>query len=247
MKKIFKTLSCLLLSVMMLCAMMPVTASADAAFSYDKNLVIYHSNYGYGNISIGGLTSTQTISKSSVKTSNKNVVSLQNLSRYTSTSKYQYWNGQKDSSSSNYSYNISLNTKATGKAKISWKIGSKTYSTNVTVLKYTNPLKSMVITGLKNGTSSNLAGLFKNTNSASGTLAKTTKNATVKITAASGWKITNANYNSNDLYRNVSSWNGTSSVTLHPGTMTKNSYNSVYVTLRNTKTGGTVTCSYSFH
>ena len=100
------------------------------------------------------------------------------------TSGIQYKNG----------YTVELSFTRSGTSKISFKSGNKTYTSTVRVLPYTKPLSSLTISGIKNGTTTNLAGKFAKGHWVSVKQPKTQNNGQISIKAASGWKIISAYY-----------------------------------------------------
>lgn len=166
MKKTFKKLTCIILTAIMVCTTMAFTVSAASGPSYSKRQTVYmtskNSNSSYTSIYVGNLTSSQKISKSSVKSSKSSVLAPYSLYRNTYSYENQYFErGMKGYKGSDYSYSIELRAKKAGSANISFKIGSKKYTSKVTVKAYTNPISSLTVTGVKNRSSSNLAGKFK--------------------------------------------------------------------------------------
>ena len=251
MKKTFKKLTCIILTAIMVCTTMAFTVSAASGPSYSTSQTVYmtskNSTGNYVSIYVGNLTSSQKITKSSVKSSNNAVAQPRSLYRSTYTYENQYLTGNdKGYKGSGYSYSIELNAKKAGNANISFKIGSKKYTSKVTVKAYTNPISSLTVTGVKNGSNSNLAGKFKNESYSSLKLSKNVKNATVTCKSASGWKITRiGTYDENNkLQRSISTRNaGASALSLHAGNLTKNQRNEITVDLINTKTGGSLSCT----
>ena len=250
MKKTFKKLTCIILTAIMVCTTMAFTVSAASGPSYSKSQTVYmtskNSNSSYTSIYVGNLTSSQKISKSSVKSSKSSVLAPYSLYRNTYSYENQYFeSGMKGYKGSGYNYSIELRAKKAGSANISFKIGSKKYTSKVTVKAYTNPISSLTVTGVKNG-SSNLAGKFKNESYSDLKLSKNVKNATVTCKAASGWKIVRiGTYDANNkLQRSISTRNeGASALSLHAGNLTKNQRNEITVDLVNTKTGGSLSCT----
>ena len=186
-----------------------------------------------GSIDVKGMGKSQKIIKSSVKSSNKSCVKIGYIS----------------------SDSISYTAKKPGKAVISFKIDSKKYQTKIYVKKYQNPAKSVVITGVKNGSRTNLASLTnKNTSSKQLHLKKTVKNPKVQVTARKGWKIQQIYY----LNGGLADWeSGTknykkpvSKTTLKIFTKsnrmkTNVGGNRIIITFLNTKSGDTVGVSYN--
>lgn len=252
MKNIFKKLSCALLAAAMICAITPFTASAATGISYKKTQTIYldsraANGYGYGGISVNNIPTKQSISKSNIKVvSGKNIVELNSLTNSTWSDRTEYFgNGTKPYTYSSHYYNIGLRVKKPGTAKISFKVGSKTYTSTIKVLAYTNPVKSLTI----QGTSGNLAARFKTSNYSSFQIKKAQKSALIKCTAAGGWKISSVNFSNSKtgIQRNIycNSNKGISSVTLHAGDITAKQSGYISITLTNTKTGGTQNCQLS--
>lgn len=167
-------------------------AAVEAAISAPKSITVYQSDKSTQSsitFSVSGLSAKQSIAKSSIKSSNKTVAAPSYLDHYTNNYKTEYFNGQKAYSGSYKNADLSFTSKKTGTSTISYKIGSKTYKTKVIVKKYVNPLKSINLFGIKNGKTTNLAGLLKSANNASVKLNATKKKQTIKAAAASGWKI----------------------------------------------------------
>lgn len=243
MKKYFKKLSCALLTFVMVLAMTPLGVSAESLY-YDKSSVVYLSGSNdYGSLYIGNLTSKQKIAKSSVKASGS-AIRLVSLDKNSWSNQSDYFTaGMKPYSSSSNSYSVRYLIKKTGNAKISFKVGSKTYTSKVKILPYTNPLSKLTVTGVKG----NLASKFKKSGSATAKVSKAQKNATIQCKAAKNWKITSITYNDNikKLYRNINSQNGVgvASLSLPIGSLSAKSGNYLNVSLYNTQTHGYVNCT----
>lgn len=250
MKNIFKKLSCALLVAAMICAITPFTASAATQkISYPTTYVSYMSSKSthssYGSFSINNIPTKSSISKSNVHViSGKNVVSLNSLNKNIWSNRSEsFLKGVKTYVYSDHSYSIGFNMNKTGTAKISFKVGNKTYKTTIKVLPYTNPIKSLTVTGV----SGNLASKFKTANYTSNIrVAKTQKSGFVKCTAASGWKITSLYYTNDktNIQRSIyCNSKGVSSLSLHTGALAAKQTGYVNINLTNTKTGGTMYCT----
>lgn len=86
--------------------------------------------------------------------------------------------------------NIKCTAKRPGTGTVSFKIKNRQYKTKVTVKKYVNPARSVVIPGLTYKDDPNLAGLTdKKTDSAKITALKTIDDPKIQITARFGWKV----------------------------------------------------------
>ena len=244
-KKVFAAALALTVMFTMLA---PVTA--EAAVTYNKSQTLYRtskSGTSYTGIQVSGLTKSQTIKKSSVKSDKTSVAKPWYLERSTYSYKTEYFSSNMTGNDYNsYSYYIGLELKKAGKAKISFKIGSKTYTSTVTVKNYTNPLSSVTVTGVNSG--KNIASKLNSSNYCYNLkLTKTTKNAVVKVKPKSGWKVTSINVENSQTGDTMSISNygtkGVSNASLKVGTLTKNKR----VTLRITcvdKTGASVYMNY---
>lgn len=114
---------------------------------------------GYDEISISNIPAKQSILKSNVKVvSGGSVIALDSFgsSSFKSTTE-AFRKGAKPYTHSDRFYNIGFAVKKPGTGKISFKVGNKTYTSTIKVLRYVNPLKSVSITGVKG----NLAAKFK--------------------------------------------------------------------------------------
>ncbi|MCD7737011.1 MAG: hypothetical protein LUI07_08650 [Lachnospiraceae bacterium] len=249
MKRMMKKLTGIVIALTMLFSAIP----ASAAISVESDQVLYmtstsSSTTSYASIYVSGLSSSQKITQSSVKSSKTSVASVYSLDRYASSSNYYYYESKTSSSSSGTSSSIGLKLKKAGTATISFKIGSKTYKSKITVKSYTNPVKSITISGVNS--SKTFASKTKSSNSVSGlTLSKTTKNAKISVTAKSGWKVRyislyNSDTGENYSYSNYS--NPKTSASMNLGTLTKGKSYSVYVTFVNTSNGASLSTSYTF-
>ena len=249
--KFMKKLFAMALAVTVAVTAVPV--SAAPTYSKDQTLYMTSSSAGstYTSISINNLTKSQTIAKSSVKSSNSKVAKLYYLERSTSDYSYKtdyFENGLKPNaySSKSYSYRIGLQLKKAGTSKISFAIkgikGTKTIK--VTVKKYANPVSSMKISGI----SGDLKNKTKSGNSVSNLkLTKTTKNAAVSVKASKGWKIEAVQLydTANDRTTRMYSYSKpVSSAKLNVGTLTKNKAYRVEVTFVNSSNGSTLYCYY---
>ena len=244
MKKILKKLSCALLAAAMVCAMTPLAASA--AINYSKTRIVYMptsgKDLGYDEISISNIPAKQSILRSNVK-----VVSGGSSGFKSTTEAFR--KGAKPYTHSDRFYNIGFAVKKPGTGKISFKVGNKTYSSTIKVLRYVNPLKSISITGVKG----NLAGKFKSSGHNAFRYAnKTQKNAVMKCTAANGWKITGVSFNNNRTHTQYSTnYNapnsGASSSTLRIGNLSAKQSAYISFTLRNTKNGAVQYCTLNMN
>jgi hypothetical protein len=235
-----------------------VPLAAQAAVSAPSDEIYYLSSKNgtaYGSIYISGLSKSSEVTK--IKSSKKSVVALDYVEKSSYTSSSVTKNLGQDSSSEStsgsksYSAYIGFNILKAGTSDITYTVGKKSYTTKITVKKYTNPLKTVEISGLKNGKKSNLSGMVDKSSSASALdLKSDQKNAKIKIEAKKGWKISYAEIYDNEASTVVetSNWSkGLSSVTLRPGTLKKDGNYSVYISMFNEEDGGSLYITYSIN
>ncbi|MDO4308659.1 MAG: hypothetical protein Q4C77_17730 [Eubacteriales bacterium] len=249
MKSIKKRITSLAVALILAMTIIPA-AAVEAAVTAPKSITVYHSDKSTSSsfsFAVSGLSAKQYVAKSSIKSSNKSVAAPSYLDHYSNAYKTEYFNGLKPYSGSSKEASLSFTSKKSGTSTISYKIGSKTYKTKVTVKKYVNPVKSISLFGIKNGKTTNLAGLLKSANNASIKLNATKKKQTIRATAASGWKI--RSFSLYD-YRTGSSCGYSSynkpvtSAAVYAGTVTKGRSYGVDLTLVNTSTKGTLNVHY---
>lgn len=225
---------------------------AEAAVKVAAVQTIYRdstSGISYENICVSGLSKTMKLK--SIKSSNKNVMKPYYVSYGTTINSYateyldaamQSNNYKKDSK--NYYALIGCQNKKSGTATISFKIGKKTYKTKVAVKKYTNPLKTVNIAGIKNGKSTNLASKLNKKNQANlENMSKRT--AKITIVPKSGWKIKEVTVfdAKTQTYTEIRNYNGTAKATLHAGKFEEDSPYKVTIKTMD-KTGAIVTSVY---
>ncbi len=164
-----------------------------------KTVYMTSKSYGYINFELAYGTKSFSISRGNVKivSAGTTGIKLQSFqksnSNYSST--YSYDNGsawQSDSySGASCYYYAGFRFSAPGTAKISYIIGSKTYYITLKVLAYRNPVKSITMTGLNSNKSFHSLTSSSNYASKSLTFNSTVKTSICKMTAASGWRISN--------------------------------------------------------
>lgn len=246
MKKTWKKIAGLLFAALTFALMFSILAGAEPL--YRKTQYFYlngKSGGGSGELVIEGLPENQKIVRSSVKSSTPAIASVGKLSYshlYEEEGRFE----KLPISNAKYrgTYTIGINLHKAGTTKITFKIGKKTYTSTIKVLPYTNPLSRLTITGIKNGSSTNLAGKFSKNSSTQVKLPNTQKNAQISLNAASGWKIIRVYYMAEGKNRMLTSEKESSSAVLFAGTMSAGeSFRDVRVTLRNSRTGATIECS----
>ncbi len=205
----------------------PVEAEAAGKMAYDKKCTVYlsdksgkSSGYGYDSIDINN--PSEKIKKSKTKSSDTSIVKIDSV--------------ENDGDCST----IYFHAKKAGKATITFYVGSKKCTTKITVKKYTNPAKTIKISGVNKG--NNIACKFKTKYGIKNiSLPKTTKKAKLKVKAASGWKLTNVYVWDTTNAKLVLSKNyskGTSKQKCYSlGTLKKSHPYNVFLYFKNKKTG----------
>lgn len=225
--------------------------TAFAAISVPKSQTIYLTRKnGTSSVSIpvNGLTKKQKITKSSVKSSNTSVLAPSSLNRNTNEYTTQYINNKsKDYSSSYVSSSIYFDAKKAGTSTITFKVGSKSYKSKVTVKKYVNPATTIIIPGVNSG--KNIASKFNSDSYKSGKHTKTAKSGKIRVKAAKGWKLVRVFIDDNKLNgQGISYWSskGVSSVSLPIAFALKAKGKYYYsFTFQNTKNKAELTLTYN--
>lgn len=231
-----------ILAVLLTAVLFALPVQAELSISGSSAYYLPGANsYTTYSLSINDQETDVVLTKKSISISNPKVGALYGYMNYEDY--------QSETDSIRRYANIRFRPLAAGTATITAKVGSQTLSKKITVYNYTNPLKSLVISGIEGG--KNLASKFKKTSSVTG--AALTKNTTIKkITAkaASGWVITNMQITSNreDDYANHyhSYRNSPTKATLKCAmTLEKGKYHYVYINLVNKSNGGSISLHYS--
>lgn len=237
--KLFKKLLCTVLAVAMLLSVAAVAFAVEvpeAVTFYRTSNDAEDSSYGF--FSLYGVNSDTKIGK--FKSSKKTVASIYSVERYSS-----YWEGYEyDDTSSWHAVSVGLRLLKAGTTNITSKIDGTSYKTKVTVKKYTNPVKSFVITGIG---SKNLKSAFAKRSYNDAPLTKAAKKGNIKLKAASGWKIESIawrNDSTGQSYHFNSYDKPVSSVTLPIPAMKTTVNYSIGFTMINTKTGASIGFDY---
>lgn len=254
MKKVTKRLAVGMLALLMAFTIAPLSVFAAPKVASTQT-VYRQSTKGttWVDISVTGLSKKSTVS--SVKSSQtsvlkKNYISYNSNTYSHKTSYYDKNIKGYSSSNSNYSAQLGFTTKKAGTSTVSFKIGSKSYKSKVTVKNYTNPIKTAYIVGIKNGSSTNLASMLKSQNNANLKLKSNAPSEDIKIQANSGWKIRSINMYDDETGTSyyIDNYNkGLSKVSFNVETLKKNQSASLYITMYNTKTNGTIECCYNIN
>lgn len=256
MKKLTKHLAAVAMALAVaVTALVPVTAEAKP--SYNEKITVYRTNANASytsstSIYVGNLGKSDTIKKSSVKSSNTKSVKLNYLEKYHSEYATEYFSGSNGYGGKSYSYYIGLSLLKPGKSTVSFKIGKKGYKSVVNVVKYENPLKTATILG------KNYAGKLKSQSTSYKDIkAKSTqKNQKFTFEGNKNWKISsveiskyekvgkNSYYSSTYTQRWSYSSSPKSKVSCGVGNIEKGKYYQVNVSMTNTKTGGSMVANF---
>lgn len=143
---------------------------------------------------------------------------------------------------------IELKASGIGTAKVTYEAGGKSYTKDVTVLPYTNPIKSITVSALNKG--KNMASKTNKSNVTTDIKATSTKSSqSVKVTAKTGWKISYIGYTSLSTGQHTMKLYSDTKPTeakLNIGKVAKKSMGMISVVLVNTKTGGELEMGYYF-
>ncbi len=244
MRKNWKKFGMTILTALFLCLL--ISGTAGAAVQYPKTKYVYMNGkateWYSDSIEVGGLPVGLSISKASIKSSAPS--SMRPTSIYRNT----WINYDSDGKGSmEETDTISIGYRRPGSYKLSFKIGKKTYTTTVKVVRYVNPISQMTITGIRNGSSTNLAGRTARDCNYGKKLkvTKMQKNTVLKVKAASGWRIESVSYsNEKENISKYYSSRGDSSVALPLGTLRTNSDAYIFVNMENRQNGGRLSCWY---
>ena len=166
---------------------LPVIPSieADAANNVKEQAVVLNSKGDLYSIYVDNVGSKKV---TGVKSSNTKVASVYYVCKSKWSSAYYNSKLKKESSNKSSDWTICLNLKKPGKTNVTYKVGNKKYTVKLNVVKYKNPMKSVVISGVQGG--KNLA---SKVNKHYGCNLKAIKNDNVNLSLESkdGWEITN--------------------------------------------------------
>lgn len=192
---------------------MAVPVTTQAAITAPSKAVGYLTSAdGQSNVSfeVRGMKASEQIKMSSVKSSNKAVGEVTEIN-----GTYYF---EKDNINNSYCY-LYVTGKKAGTTTISYKVGSKTKKTKLTVKKYVNPVKKITLTGVNDG--EDFSSLTDEQADVSGEwddqagkqispfTVEAAKNPVLYIEPASGWSITELYVNINDnMYENYYKYEG---------------------------------------
>ena len=179
MNKILKRSISMMLALAMVFTMIP-SMKAEAAVSYPKKCTVdVTTGDSFGNIHIENAKKTDRVK--GLKVSNRSVLSVAGI---------WYGEWQDEKGKSHYYIDIQLRAFVTGTCDVSYKIGTKSCKTKVTVRPYSNPIKKLKLFGIKENNSTNLASLTKTNAATSLSFDGMTLNKKFELEAAKNWKIT---------------------------------------------------------
>lgn len=136
----------------------------------------------------------------------------------------------------NITFNFAVFCAFTDMSVVSFKINDTTYKTTVKVYKYTNPIKTLKITGIKNG--KNQYSRFKNKYTTSVTLKKNWKIMDIQVHESPQKNTSPVSFTALNYHK------GKTSAKFRLNTLkAKNTYH-IMILMQNKKTKGNITCEY---
>lgn len=242
MKTTKRALSLILALVLVLSISIPALAAEDYpiwVYNQDGPVILYKSllsGESHGEFSLAWRAKNFTIKRSSIKvTPGTTGATVYNLYKHYTVDNYE--EEKLTSTREGYYYRINLKFVNTGDAKVSFKAGGKTYSINVKILDYENPLKTLKITGIKNG--KNMASIIKNgfdvDNPKTIPFNSTIKSVKLNAAAATGWIIKQIvlEDKTNGQYRMLGGDSGMNSGTINWGTLNVKHNYGLHIHLQN--------------
>ena len=146
-----------------------------------------------------------------------------------------------------YGYQIYLRFSQAGTAKVTYKIGKKSYTLKIVVKAYTNPISSITMTGVNKGKS--FASKCKTYMPYNPELSfpSAVKSSTLKVKAKTGWKVTYISFDDVTAGKNKSlSDSGLTTMSLKLGKLDPTHEYCVSIDFLNTKTGATLYWYFTF-
>ena len=236
--KNIRRILCVALVAMFLCA------SALPAFAATRTFYLGGKNFTrYAYLDLDGLNVGDKVTD--IKSSNKKIFKVASF-EFNNNEEYEYadeeYDEEEETYTSLYGY-ASIKLLKKGSAKLTYKVNGASKSVDIKVLAYKNPVKSLVLTGLGNN---NLKSKFAKSSYAKAK-SKNAKAGLMKVSAASGWKITSAHFTeakTNKNYGIQPYGKPISSLQFHVPAMKKGKAYYIYVDFTNTSTGASVSINY---
>ena len=266
MRKTTKRITALVLAVLLFAGITgSVMAADDIWATTDTQLVYRTTKKGYSNVNINLANSSRdfTIKRTGIKIAKGGTgaklswLSKQQTREYVreylseSSSGSAQWERSKESSKYYY-YSAGLMVNHSGTATVKYTVDGEAYTAKVKVLNYKNPVKKITLSGVKGG--KNFSSLTKK-DMYQKKLSVTSKvsSATLKVTAAKGWKVTNLRITEYDKKGNpiknryTSCTDGKSAMQLKCGSLLPGHRYYVNVTFRNTSNGAYLYLGYQIN
>ena len=191
-----KRLTAYIFSLIVILSVLPsIPAKAAPTYQQEVTMVMYEKNQ-IAQLYIDDLAASETITADDVTSSKSSVASIYSITREEQESETEVVeNDEVVDDSNTYSTTISIKLKKKGTTVISFKVGNETYSTTVKVVKYTNPIKTLKITGVKSG--KNIASKTKTKNYVNFKGVKKS-GSKLTITPKSGWTVEKISFSCSD-------------------------------------------------
>lgn len=229
--------------VLVLAVLLPVLAMSVMAD--DGTTPVYYMSgkkaTGYASVYVDDLAKGDVVK--SIKSSNKAVAKYTGITyhtgEYETTSLNWETEQEETEKGSDYSASIQLALKKAGTAKISYKVGTKAYSTKIVVKKYANPVKSLKISGVNGG--KNIASKFKSQCWLTGVKSTKASSGKIQVKAASGWAIRSINYSKTGYGdKHITYTTPVSSASLNMGSVAAKQNATVIIVFENKSTHGRI-------
>ena len=232
-KRYTKQIVALVLAAFLIVSILPAgKVEAASKIKYDKKVVAYYhekDDMNYTHINITGLTKKQKVKN--VTSSNSSVVTLGSISKsFDRTKTVKVDKNAYANTWSSGSSTIVLYIKGVGTATVSYKIGSKTYKTKVTIKKFASPSTSIIITGLNDGKNMNTqidwADRYNDMDSVDAANSKLT------VKTRKGWKMTDVDFYNTSTGFSKSRYYEKGFKTFNLGKLSKKESYNIYITFK---------------
>lgn len=258
MKKIAKRFLAFLFVVLLICTTVSPAFAEDATYHANTGTTTVYRNssssgyqYVYVLLAYSDNYAKQYMSRSDVSISNNSCgASLNALNWSTTLMGEVYFYADNTNDSDTYLFNgyyARIRIQSSGSCTINYKVGSKSYSCNLRVLAYQNPIKSLTMKGIYGD--KDFVSLTKTSATASSTIkvSANKSNVLLKATPASGWRF--SSIDCRDLTKGMRQTQTGGSEGYTAGYLKipviRNDRNYVVtVSLYNTNTGASITITY---
>ena len=256
MNKTMKRLLTAVLALVMLCMAVPAAFADDEITPETGTQTIYlRQKEGTQTVSVDLARGSKdfTIKRSSIKvtpgdTGAEFYYLYKSHDVWGSDYEYEEWDPYSYESTT-YSYSVTLRVNHSGTAKVSYKIGKKSYTVTLKVKAYVNPVTTITLTGVNKG--KNFASKCKTYMPYEPSLSfpSVVKSATLKVVPKTGWKLRDVSFydDTTGTSYSKSNWNsGLSSVSLKVGKPDPTHKYSISINFVNSSNGASLNWYFRF-